>query len=232
MKAVALIPARGGSKRLPRKNIIEFHGRPIIAYSIQAALDSGRFESVIVSTEDPEIAGVAEAWGAGIDLRDPALATDEARVKDVCMGFLDKEREAGREYEVLSVLYATAPLRDADDVRAVVDLIEPGVCHYALATTRFSLPPHQALRRAVDGSLEPMWPDVLNRRASEIPALEVDNGSTYAVHVPAFRETLNFYGPPGEMRGYLMPATRSVDIDTVEDLELADHYYSILHRPE
>lgn len=230
MKAVALIPARGGSKRLPRKNIVEFHGQPIIAYSITAALESDCFESVVVSTEDEEIAEVATKWGAAVDLRDPSLATDEARVKDVCMAFLDKECAAGREYEILSVLYATSPLRTADDVQAVVKLIEPGRCQYGLATTRFSLPPHQALKRAEDGTLEPMWPDVLNRRSSDMPALEVDNGSTYAVYVPAFRETVNFYGPRGEMRGYLMPAERSVDIDTPKDLELAEYYFTVLQN--
>lgn len=225
MKAVALIPARGGSKRLPRKNIIDFHGKPIIAYSIEAALESGCFESVVVSTDDGEIAKVAEQYGATVELRSADLATDEAKVKDVCIAFLDQEKAAGREYDVLSVLYATAPLRTAGDVRAVVGLIEPGRCHFSLATTRFSLPPHQALKRAGDGSLEPMWPDLLNRRSSDIPALEVDNGSTYAVYVPAFRKTLNFYGPKGQMRGYLMPAKRSVDVDTREDLELVDYYF-------
>src|ERR1700686_1928854 len=100
MSAVAIIPARGGSKRLPRKNIIDFLGKPIIGYTIDAALQSGCFERVVVSTEDDEIAGVAEACGASVDRRAPALATDSAGVVDVCIDFLNREAAAGRNWRV------------------------------------------------------------------------------------------------------------------------------------
>lgn len=181
---------------------------------------------MVVSSDDEEALRIAERWGAEIEFRDPNLATDDARVKDVCVRFLGNQAAVDRHYDILAVLYATAPLRTAADVRAVVNLIKPGYCHYALATTRYPLPPHQALKRAEDGSLEPMWADVLNRRSSEIPELEVDNGSTYAVYIPAFLKATGFYGPPGETYGHLMPRERSVDIDTREDMELASYYYS------
>jgi CMP-N-acetylneuraminic acid synthetase len=217
--AVALIPARGGSKRLPRKNLTNFFGRPIIAYTIEAALGSGCFECVVVSTEDAEIAEVAREWGAMVDRRPPALATDVARVVDVCLDFLDRERDAARKWRRMVCLYATAPLRTAADIRATLELLEPDVCAFAMAVTAYDLPPHQALKLGAVGGLTPMWPDLIGRRVSEVPPLRVDNGSTYAVEIEAFRRHRTFYGPG--LRGHDMPRARSIDIDTDDDLEMA-----------
>lgn len=219
MPAVAFIPARGGSKRLPRKNIIDFLGRPIIAWTIEAARKSGCFDRIVVSTEDVEIGDVAARFGAELDRRSPELASDEARVVDVCRDFLERDRQAGRAWTELCVLYATAPLREAADVRATMGLLEPGACGFALAVTAYDLPPHQALRVGDRASMEPMWPELVSRRASEIPVLRVDNGSTYAVSVPRFLEARTFYGPG--LRGHDMPRERSIDIDTRRDYELA-----------
>jgi len=227
MKRVAIIPARGGSKRLPRKNIMPFMGKPMIAHSIAAASNSGLFDRVVVSTEDGEIAEVASQYGAELDMRDPGLATDSARVTDVCVDFLQREQAAGREYDVLCVLYATAPLRTAEYVEKVVSLIEPGSCDYALAVTRYELPPHQALRLMPDQSLAPMWPELVSQRADEIGELRVDNGSTYAVSVTAFLDNPSFYGP--NLKGVEMPRERSVDIDTADDFELVSYYAERLY---
>lgn len=216
---VAFIPARGGSKRLPRKNVIDFNGQPIIAFTIKAAIDSNCFERVVVSTEDDEIAGVARRFGAEVDRRQPALATDGARVTDVCLDFLDREASGGRNWAVMACLYATAPMRNAEDIRATVDLVDPGHCGFAMAVTRYALAPHQALKMGTDKNLSPMWPDLVERRVTELPPLVVDNGSTYAVEVASFRRHRSFYGPG--LRGHEMPRERSVDIDTREDYDLA-----------
>ena len=221
MSAVAIIPARGGSKRLPRKNVIDFLGRPIIAYTIEAAIEAECFDRVVVSTEDDEVAGVAERCGAIVDHRKPELATDAAGVVAVCIDFLEREARAGRDWQVMACLYATAPLRTAGDIRETVALLSPGVCDFAMAVTAFDHQPHQALKFA-DGWLYPMWPELVERRASDLPALRVGNGSTYAVSVPQFLSRRSFYGP--RMRGYEMPRHRSVDIDTRDDLELALHF--------
>ena len=207
---------------MPRKNIISFHGRPIIAHTIEAAIGTGLFERVVVSTEDSEIAEVGSRFGAEIDARDQALATDSASVMDVCLDFLRREEVSNRVYDVLCVLYATAPLRNVGDIRHVVELIQPGNCDFAIAVTRYDLPPHQALRILPDNRLEPMWPELVQARSDEIGELRVDNGSTYAVSVPAFMEHQSFYGPG--LCGYEMPRERSVDIDTHEDLELVSYY--------
>jgi pseudaminic acid cytidylyltransferase len=217
--AIAIIPARGGSKRLPRKNIADFHGKPVIAYTIEAARDCGCFDRVVVSTEDAEIAAVASSFGAEIVRRSERLATDEARVTDVCLDLLATEEEQGRAWSLMSCLYATAPMRDASDIRQTVALLEPGRHAFAMAVVRFSLPPHQALKLAKNGDLAPMWPDLIEKRSSDLPALVVDNGSTYAVEAQSFRQHRTFYGPG--LRGYEMPPQRSIDIDTGDDLAFA-----------
>ncbi|HET6493555.1 MAG TPA: acylneuraminate cytidylyltransferase family protein, partial [Burkholderiales bacterium] len=178
---IAIIPARGGSKRLPRKNIIDFLGRPIIAYTIDAARESACFDTVVVSTEDEEIASIAAAFDVRVDRRTPELATDAARVVDVCIDLLERERCAGRQWSSFACLYATAPMRTAADIRATVGLLDPGRCEFAMAVTRYSSPQHQALKVSGRGELDPMWPDLIDRRESELLPLVVDNGSTYAV---------------------------------------------------
>ena len=219
MRAVCVIPARGGSKRLPRKNVIEFLGRPIIAYSIDAAAESGVFSRVVVSTEDEEIAEIARHAGAEVHVRASTLASDTARLTDVCLGFLADQESAGRQWDVLGCLLATAPMRNAEDVRRTRALLEPDVCDFAMAVTTYPLPPLQALRAREDGFLAPMWPELINLRSQETPQLLVDNGSTYFVTVSGFRAERTFYG--SRLRGHVMPRERSIDIDEPADLELA-----------
>lgn len=219
MSCLAVIPARGGSRRLPRKNIADFGGRPIIAWTVAAALETGRFDRVVVSTDDADIARAASAAGAVVADRPAALATDAARVVDACLDLLDREAGQGREHRTLCCLYPTAPLLRADDIAAVLDLLEPGVCDFAMATTRYAHPPHQALVADEDGRLHPVWPELVERRAAELGELCVDNGSTYAADVAAFRRHRSFHGPG--LRGWCMPFARSIDIDEREDLALA-----------
>jgi pseudaminic acid cytidylyltransferase len=219
MAAVAVIPARGGSKRLPRKNIADFLGKPIISYTIEAAHQSGCFSRVIVSTEDDEIAEVALRFGAEVDVRDTSLASDTATVHAVCITFLDAERARGRDWDQMACLYATAPLRTADDIRATMALLETGVCDFAMGVSSYDKQPHQALKLMPGNALVPMWPELLKYRASDLPPLRASNGTTYVVNCEAFRQHGDFYGP--NLRGHNMPRNHAVDIDTAEDLEFA-----------
>jgi pseudaminic acid cytidylyltransferase len=219
MQGVCIIPARGGSKRLPRKNIADFLGKPILAHTVEAARDSAVFSRIVVSTEDEEIAEVARRAGAQVHDRTNALASDTARLIDVCIDFLAKEERAGRAWDFFGCLLATAPMRTADDIRRAHALIEPGVCDFAMAVTTYPLPPLQALRTTEYGFLRPMWPELINLRSQEAPALFVDNGSTYLALVSTFRKERTFYG--SRMRGHVMPRSRSIDIDEPYDLELA-----------
>ena len=219
MRGVCIIPARGGSKRLPRKNIAEFLGKPILAHSVAAAHDSGVFARVVVSTEDREVAEAARNAGAEVHERSHGLATDTARLVDVCLAFLREEEDAGRAWDFFGCLLATAPMRNADDVRRAYGLIEPGICDFAMAVTTYSLPPLQALRSGENGFLRPMWPEMINLRSQEAPQLYVDNGSTDLATARAFQSEKTFYG--SRLRGHVMPRERSIDIDEPHDLELA-----------
>jgi N-acylneuraminate cytidylyltransferase len=198
---------------------VDFLGRPIIAYTIDAARDSGCFERIVVSTEDDEIVAIAERAGAMVDRRAPELATDGVGLVDVCLDFLDREAGVGRNWDVMACLYATAPLRNAKDIRATMALLEPGRCAFSMAVTSYERYPHQALKFCPGGSLTPMWPDLVTRRGSDMPPLRAGNGSIYAVEVAAFRRERSFYGPG--LWGHDMPRERSIDIDTSADLEFA-----------
>jgi pseudaminic acid cytidylyltransferase len=217
--AVAIIPARGGSQRLPRKNSADFLGRPMLAHTVDAAIDSGCFARVVVSTEDDEIAEVASRTGAVVDRRRPELATHQVGLVAVCLDFLEREDREGRAWQNMACLYATAPMRNAQDIRDTMALLEPGRCGFAMAVTSYDHYPHQALKFEVGAALTPMWPDLVTKRGSDLPPLRAGNGSTYAVNIAEFREHRSFYGP--NLRGHDMPRERSVDIDTHDDLDFA-----------
>ena len=221
-KIICIIPARGGSVRLPHKNIVDFLGKPIIAYTIEAALQTSIFDRVVVSTEDKKIAKVARCFGAQVSERSPSLATDASTVVEVCLDLLERERKNDRIYDVICCLYPTAPLRKAEDIAATLKLIEPGKCDFAVAVTKFGHYPHQALRLDESGFLKPMWPEYVFFRGEKIGQLLAGNGSTYAATIEAFQRYKRFYGPG--MRGHIMPRSRSVDIDDNEDLELALYF--------
>jgi CMP-N-acetylneuraminic acid synthetase len=220
MAKLALIPARGGSKRLPRKNVMPFMGRPIIAWTIEASQRAGVFDDIVVSTEDAEIAEIASACGASVDFRSADLARDESTIADVARELVLRRRGQGRDDQTLCCLYATAPLRTAADIRATMALLDEPTCRFAIAATPFTHYAHQALRMSDSGKVEPMWPELCNLRGSEVGTLVAGNGSTYAVDVDAFLAYGEFYGPG--MRAHLMPFARSVDIDTADDFVVAE----------
>ena len=222
MKQIAVIPARGGSKRLSRKNIIDFRGKPVIAHTIEAAIDSKLFDRIVVSTEDAEIGEISKKYGAQLLLRPIELATDTATVVDVCLHALDFEAQHGRSYDILCCLYATAPLRDVEDIRNTVGLVSGRKCNFSMAVTKYHYPPHQAMTMNESGFMEPMWSELVEKKGQDVPEMFIDNGSTYVVWIPEFIKLKTFRGP--KLKGYFMPRDRSVDIDFEEDLELANYY--------
>lgn len=222
-KTLAFIPARGGSKRLPGKNVVDFFGRPIIAYTIEAALECRRFARVVVSSDDREILDVAQPWGAELVERPAELGSDTTRVVDVCLDFLDKEAASGRDYETLCCLYPCAPMREASDIASVLDLLSPGECDFAAAVTSYDLPPQQALLIDTDSRCRALFPDHSDLNESDIGTIVVDNGSTYAVSTGALRREHSFLGPG--LRAHYMPRERSTDINVLEDLALARYRY-------
>jgi len=218
---LAIIPARGGSKRLPRKNIALVCGKPVLAYTIDAARDCGLFDHIVVSTEDPEIADVANAAGATVWPRSPALATDTATVDEVCVDALNTYKRTFTVYpQYFCCLYATGALRQPDDITAVFALLEPGTCDFAISYRQYESNPLQALRLAPDGRLTPMWPDFVSLPRQKRPSLVVDAGSIYWASTEVFLRENTFYG--SNLRGYPLPPERAVDVDEAQDLELME----------
>ncbi len=216
---IAIIPARGGSKRLPRKNIREFLGKPVLAYPLKAALDSKLFESVVISTEDQEIATAAASLGAEVLKRPRMLAGDRASVVEVCLHVLEQlERQQGSP-EIFCSIYATAVFLKPDDLRKSVQLLQGnGGGDFVMGVSHYNLQPVQAM---VDKAeyLSPMWPEYLGVQSQDQEEMVASNGTLYWARSSAFLREGTFYGK--RLRGYLMPRIRSVDLDTPEDLHFA-----------
>ncbi len=217
--AIAFIPARGGSKRLPRKNVIDFYGKPIIFYTIKSAIKSGLFDRIIVSSEDKEILDIAKQCGVETALREKSLATDEATIVDVCIDWLQANSSLWSPEDIFCCLYATAPLRTHEDIEKVCSLLDWGNCNYAIAATHYIHYAHQALDMDNEGWVVPMWPELASKRSEEVGNLVCGNGSTYATFCDVLIQTGSFYGEG--MKAYMMPVWRSIDIDTKDDLLMA-----------
>jgi pseudaminic acid cytidylyltransferase len=220
IQRVAIIPARGGSKRLPRKNILPLGGRPMLCWSVEAALESCLFDRVCVSTDDDEIAQIATDSGAEVLNRPASLGTDTATVAEVCHYHLESLADSGKQYDHLYCLYPTAPLRNAEDLRAMAAIFDAKAdANAVVAVSQFMHYPHQALQLGVDGKMRAFWPELVNLRGSDLPKLVAGNGSTYAVAIQPFMQTLNFMSPDG-LYAYTMDLVRSIDVDTPAEYDL------------
>lgn len=219
-RRIAIIPARGGSKRLPRKNILPLGGRPILSWSVDAALQSGLFKRVCVSTDDSEISEVASRAGAEVLQRPEPLGSDSATVAEVCSYHLQALADCGETYDYLFCLYPTAPLRNAQDLCAIASIFDSkrdaiGV----IGVSKFMHYPHQALRLGANGALQPFWPELVNLRGSDLPNLVAGNGSTYAIQVQSFMQTQSFLPATG-LYAHCMDLLSSIDVDTRDEYEL------------
>lgn len=219
-RRIAIIPARGGSKRLPRKNILPIGGRPMLAWSVDAAVHSGLFERVCVSTDDEEIARVANEVGADVLPRPESLGSDSATVAEVCSYHLQSLAESGEVYDYLYCLYPTAPLRSAKDLRSIASIFDNKSDAIAvIGVSKFMHYPHQALTVGANGDLHPFFPELVGLRGSDLPSLVAGNGSTYAIHVQSFIHTKKFLPPKG-LYAHNMDLLSSIDVDYSDEYEL------------
>ena len=221
-KRVALIPARGGSKRLPGKNLLAFGGKPLLAWSIECARASGLFERICVSSEDADIGACAKSFGAEWFERDPALAGDKIEMDPVCLDFIEREQAAGRDFDLLAILLTTAPLRAVEDIANVVQAVEGGATDFAMAVTDYPYSPFEALAVDGDNRARLMWPEYAKKSRQDRPHVMVDAGSVYAVRASAYLEVRTVYGPG--LKVIEVPAERAVDIDTAADMARAEFY--------
>ncbi len=231
MSTICLIPARGGSKRIPRKNVKLFAGKPMMAHSILAARASGVFDRIIVTTDDPEIMEVARTWGAETPfVRPPELANDHAGTDEVVIHGLNWLAEHGWTVDNACCLYATAPFVRADDLRRGLKLLRESQATTAFSVTSFPYTIFRSLKVNEAGRLEMFWPENRLKRSQDLPEAWHDAGQFYWMDVPKYlreRRLFSADSVPVPLPRYLVQ-----DIDTPEDWETAEHMFQTLsHRP-
>jgi pseudaminic acid cytidylyltransferase len=212
---IAIIPARGGSKRIPRKNIKLFDGKPVITYAITAARASGLFEHIVVSTDDEEIAAIAREWGAETPfVRPTGLADDHAGTVPVIAHGIQACRDLAWLFENVCCIYPGVPLIQIDDLKGALALLMRGGGDYCFPVTEFPSHIQQALRRLDDGKMQPFYPRFETARTQDLEPAYHDAGQFYWGKVEAWLQNTRIHS--GGI-GYVIPSWRVVDIDTPED---------------
>lgn len=224
-KNICIIPARGGSKRIPRKNIKEFLGKPIIAYSIEAALKSGLFDEVMVSTDDEEIATIAKQFGAKVPfLRSAETANDFATTADVLNEVLRMYRKRGQEFDQMCCFYATAPLVKSEDIVRAFERLNQSKLDCVYPVVQFSYPIWRCLDVAGDGQMHYHWPEFENCRSQDLPKEYHDTGTFYCYKI------VNHSFSEDRVGAIIVDETFVQDIDTLTDWAIAEMKYKLLHE--
>ncbi len=228
---VAVIPARGGSKRIPRKNIREFAGKPMIAYSISSALQSGLFERGIVSTDDEEIAQVARDCGAEVPfLRPKELADDQTGTTEVIAHAVKHLQGQGGGLSAVCCIYATAPFIRQEDLKEGLRVLETGHWQYVFAATNFSFPIFRSIHRNDRGGLEMFFPEHFQTRSQDLPDALHDAGQFYWGRPQAWLDHVRIFDKTSTV--VLIPRWRVQDIDTPEDWKRAQVMWQVLQTIE
>lgn len=223
---LAVIPARGGSKRIPRKNIKLFHGKPMIAYAVTAALVSKAFDKVIVSTDDDEIAQVAQAYGAEVPFVRPAeLADDHTPTVPVIAHAIAECQNMGWDVEEVCCIYPGVPFISTKDLCAAHEQLMSTGAQYVFPVTGYPSPIQRALRRLPDGSVKPFQPEHAATRTQDLEPYYFDVGQFYWGKTSAWLQGLNLH-----LNGVtlMIPEWRVVDIDTPADWERAELLFATL----
>lgn len=223
MKPIAIITARGGSKRIPKKNIKEFLGKPIIAYSIEAALSSGIFDDVMVSTDSEEIANIAREYGARVPfMRSDATSNDYADTSDVLKEVLEKYKEFGKEYSEFCCIYPTAPFITGEKLCASYQMLKDENTYNVVPMVPFSFPPQRGVI-IKNGLTEPIDPIGIEKRSQDLEEVFHDAGQFY------WCKTAEFYKNGNLLYNHTVPYVVSElevqDIDNLTDWKLAEMKY-------
>ncbi|MFN3315867.1 MAG: pseudaminic acid cytidylyltransferase [Raineya sp.] len=225
MNNIAIITARGGSKRIPRKNIKDFLGKPIIAYSIEASLQSGIFQEVMVSTDDAEIAEVAQKYGAKVPFMRSAKNSDDfATTADVLVEVLENYEKLGKKFQYACCLYPTAPFVTAEKLQKAFQLLSESNADSVIPVSAFSYPIWRSLK-IENGKLQMNFPENLNKRSQDLPLAYHDVGQFYFFQVVKFLSTKRLFSD------FSVPLHVSElemqDIDNEMDWKLAELKYKL-----
>ena len=227
MKKLAIITARGGSKRIPRKNIRNFLGKPIIAYSIESAIKSGVFDEIMVSTDDNEIAEIAEKFGAKVPFkRSEATSNDTATTTDVIIEVLNEYKKCGSNFDYACCIYPTAPFITPETIKTGFDKMLETETEVAFPVVKYSYPVQRALGIDKDGKLSMLYPEHSRSRSQDLTPRYHDAGQFYWFKTSAITpnmELLKMKASP-----IIIPETQVQDIDTEEDWLIAEMKYKFM----
>ena len=222
---IAIIPARGGSKRIPRKNIKEFCGKPMIAYAITAAKESGLFEHIIVSTDDEEIAQIARACGAKAPfVRPTELANDYAATVPVIAHGIEICRTLGWTFEQVCCIYPGVPFIQIDDLRGALERMNHSDADYCFPVTEYPSAIQRALKLLSNGKMQPFFPEFELTRTQESEPVYYDAGQFYWGKAEAWLKNPKIHSSG---LGYVIPNWRVLDIDTPDDWDRAELIYQV-----
>ena len=228
MSKLCIIPARGGSKRIPRKNIKEFMGKPIIAYSIEAALNSGVFDEVMVSTDDEEIAGVARQYGASVPfLRSAETSNDYATTVDVLLEVVNKYKEQGNGFDTICCLYSTAPFVTSERLKEASNQISNTV-DACFTIVEYSYPIQRSLRINESDYVEMKVPEYLKSRTQDLEKVYHDAGQFYFVKTEALIQEKTVWCK--RTAPLILSELEVQDLDTLTDWQLAEMKYQLLKK--
>ena len=223
MKNLCIIPARGGSKRIPRKNVKSFLGKPMLVYSIEAALASNLFDEVMVSTDDEDIAEVARQYGAKVPfMRSAETANDFATTADVLHEVINKYKELGQVFDNFCCIYATAPMIQSKDIISAYNRLQSSDFTIVYPVVQFSYPIWRCLDLAEDGSMKRHWPEFENSRSQDLPKEYHDTGTFY------WYKTQEWLAGNILTGGIEVDETTIQDIDTETDWKIAEMKYKLL----
>ena len=228
MTSLCIIPARGGSKRIPRKNIKLFMGKPIIAYSIDAALTSGVFDEVMVSTDDEEIAGIARQYGATVPFfRSAETSNDYASTVDVLLEVVNRYKESGRVFDTICCLYSTAPFVTAERLKEARNKISDTV-DASFTIVEYSYPVQRSLRINDSNYVEMKYPEHLKSRTQDLEKVYHDAGQFYFVKTDALIAERTVWCK--RTVPIILSELEVQDLDTLSDWKLAEMKYQLLKK--
>jgi pseudaminic acid cytidylyltransferase len=224
--AIAIIPARGGSKRIPKKNIKKFFGKPLIAYSIEVALQSQLFDKVIVSTDDEEIAKIAKKYGAEVPfLRPKAISDDYSSSGDAIKHAIEFLQQRGDEFQYVCTIYATAPLLQKEYLIEGFEKLKASNAAMAFSVTSMPFPIQRTFKITPEGRCEMFTPEHFYTRSQDLEEAYQDAGQFYWQNLKVPLKDLPF---GGESVPVILPRNLVQDIDTLEDWEQAEKLYCLL----
>ncbi len=228
---ICIIPARGGSKRIPRKNIKEFNGRPIIAYSIEAAIESNCFDKVIVSTDDDEIAKVAKYYGAEVPFIRPAeLSNDHVGTIPVIKHAIEWVENENNSIDNVCCLYATAPFSQSQIISKAFQQLQESKADYCFSVTSFPFPIQRAIKIIQCNKVDMFYPEYFDTRSQDLEESYHDAGQFYWGKAQAFKAELPLFSK--NATPYILPRYLVQDIDTLDDWIRAEAMYRVLQETD